>query len=254
MARSSFSSSSSRAKANGIIHQCNLSKKIMKKVAKSCPVIIGTGKSGHNRNIRKMAVNIAHELTSDAIFKELKEHLEKELKRVGITASTEVSNVEWVLALPNNRAKKGGVKHRDVYFQQPGYLTVLLFFGDRESKGYGTAKIWRNTQTFMKGHAYIDSDKGEFKNHMRKLMKFDELDEGGGRGFLLSPGKFNCAIFDSRLWHMSLPHTSHAHRVSLTFFLKLKEGRLVDTPPADTTYSYYLKRHEWEIVDLSNYI
>ncbi len=254
MARSSSTSSSSRAKANGIIHQCNLSKELMKKVAKSCPVIIGTGKSGHNRNIRKMVANIADELTSDAVLEELKEELERKLKRMGITASTEVSNAEWVLALPNNRGKKGGVKHRDVHYKQPGYLTVLLFFGDRESKGYGTAKIWRNTQTFMKNHAYIDSDKGEFKNHMRKLNIFDELDEGGGRGFLLSPGKFNCAIFDSRLWHLSLPHTSHAHRVSLTFFLKLNEGRLVKPPLSDTTYSYYLKRHEWEVVDFSNYI
>lgn len=32
----------------------------------------------------------------------------------------------------------------------------------------------------MEKHAYIDSDKGEFQNHMRKLKKFDELEEGGG--------------------------------------------------------------------------
>jgi hypothetical protein len=251
MARST--SSSSRAKANGFIHQCNVGKKIMKKVAKSCPVIIGTGKSGHNRNIRKFVANNA-ELTSDAVFGELRKHLESKLKRLGITASTELSNGEWVLALPNNRGNTGGVKHRDVNFKQPGYLTVLLFFGDRKSKGYGSAKIWRNTQTFMKNHTFIDKDKGEFKNHMRELQKFDELEEGGGRGLILSPDLFNCAIFDSRLWHQSLPHTSHAHRVSLTFFLKLKEGKLQPTPPADTTYSYYLKRNEWEAVDLSKYI
>lgn len=99
----------------------------------------------------------------------------------------------------------------------------------------------------MEKHAYIDSDKGEFQNHMRKLKKFDELEEGGREGFLFSPGKFNCVIFDSRLWHQSLPHASLAHRVSLTFFLKIKEGRLVDPPLPDTPYSYYLKSHEWKV-------
>ena len=112
--------------ANGFIHQCNLSKKLMRKIAKYCPVIIGTGKSGHNRNIRHIVLNIA-ELTSDAILEELRIELQKELKRRGITASVVLSNAEWVVAAPNNRAIKGGVKHRDVKNKQPGYLTVILF-------------------------------------------------------------------------------------------------------------------------------
>lgn len=237
--------------ANGFIHQCNLSKKLMRKIAKYCPIIIGTGKSGYNRNIRHIVLNIAELLTSDAILEELRIELEKELKTRGITANVVLSNAEWVVAAPNNRARSGGVKHRDVKNEQPGYLTVILFLGDRESDGYGTLKIWRNSQTFLEGHTYIPNDKGIFQNSKRKLGKLDEV--GGEFGLDFSPGEFNCAIFDSRLWHQSLPHSSPlAHRVSLTFFLTLEEGILVAPPPPDTTY--YLQKSEWEVADLSKHI
>lgn len=200
-----------------------------------------------------MVVNTA-KLTSDDVMDKLRKELETKLKGWGITAETEVFNPEWSLARPNNRGMRGGVKHRDVYFKRPGYLTVLLFFGDRKSKGFGTVKIWRNSQKFLEEHAYIDSDKDEFKHHMRKLNKLDKMSEGGGRGLLFSPGKYNCAIFDSRLWHQSLAHTSLAHRVCLTLFLKIKEGRLANPPKPDTSYSYYMEDHEWEVVDLRNFI
>ena len=252
MARSRRTTAS-MANANGFIHQCNLSKELRRKIAKSSPVIIGTGKSGHNRNVRHIVLNIA-QLTSDAILEELRIELQEELERRGITASTELSNAEWVVAAPNNRARGGGVKHRDVKNRQPGYMTVILFLGDRESDGYGTVKIWRNSQTFMEGHTFIPNDKGIFKNSKRKLGRLDEAEKGGGeRGFDFCPQKFNCAIFDSRLWHQSQPHSSpHAHRVSLTCFLTLKEGILQAPPPPNTTY--YLQKSEWGVADLSKHI
>ena len=252
MARSRRTTAS-MANANGFILQCNLSKELTRKIAKSSPVIIGSGKSGYNRNIRHIVLNIA-ELTSDAILEELRIELQKKLKRRGITADTKLSNAEWVVAAPNNRARCGGVKHRDVKNRQPGYLTVILFLGDRESDGYGTVKIWRNSQTFLEGHTFIPNDKGIFKNSKRKLGRCDEAERGGGEcGFDFCPQKFNVAIFDSRLWHQSQPHSSpHAHRVSLTCFLTLKEGILQAPPPPNTTY--YLQKSEWRVADLSKHI
>lgn len=120
--------------ANGLIHECNISKELMKKIAKSCPVIIGTGISGRNRKICHMVVNTA-ELISDDILEELRKEIERKLKRRGINASTKACNAEWVLAAPNNRGNKGGIKHRDVYYKHSaGYLSVLVFLGDRHSK------------------------------------------------------------------------------------------------------------------------
>ena len=62
MARSRRTTAS-MANANGFILQCNLSKELTRKIAKSSPVIIDSGKSGYNRNIRHIVLNIA-ELTS----------------------------------------------------------------------------------------------------------------------------------------------------------------------------------------------
>ena len=240
--------------ADGLFLELNLEPQLMKRVAKNSPIIRNTGSGGNKRGSRYVVLNDTT-LTSKSLLEELRIKIEKKLSTLDdeerrITVGTSLSNAEWVVAAPNCRATGGGTKHRDISSQAAGYLTVLLFFGDRKSIGYGTARVWRNSADFLPEHTFIPNDRGVFLNHMRKLNK---LDGGEFGGLQCNTREFNCAIFDSRLFHQSLSHSqSNGHRASLTFFLTLKERGLVTPPLPDTTY--YLHESEWELADLSNFI
>jgi len=243
---------------HGIIEFNIENKDLLKKVAAKCPIIKNTGKSGDNRLIRHLFVNNRSCVTSAELLDQLQVEVEDGLRREGINVSrTKWSHDEWVLAQPNNRGKEAPI-HRDVVASQRlRHLTVLIFFADRDAKGYGTVKLWRNTQQLYQGHDLIPKDRGEFKNNTRELANCDKKSGGDGGGIMLKPKKYNCAVFDSRLFHQSQPHTQTAgryiidgQRVALSFFLTLDE---FDTP-GPTDKKTYLKESEVSIVDLSHLI
>ena len=242
---------------HGIIQFNIKNKKLLKKVAAKCPIIKNTGKSGDNRLIRHLFVNNTSCVTSADLLDQLQVEVEDGLRRNGINVSrTKRSHEEWVLAQPNNRGIEGPI-HRDVVASQLRHLTVLIFFADRDAKGYGKVKLWRNTQQLYQGHALIPNDLGDFKNNKRRLGKCDEKSGGDGNGIMLEPKEYNCAVFDSRLFHLSLPHTQTAgryiidgQRVALSFFLTL-DG--FDTP-GPSNKKDYLTLSEVTIVDLSHLI
>ena len=240
--------------ANGLFLELNLEPQLMKSVAKNSPIIRNTGSGGNNRGSRYVVLNESTTLTSKSLLEQVRIKIEKQLSTLDdeekrITVGTSLSNAEWVVAAPNCRSTGGGTKHRDTSAQVAGYLTVLLFFGDRKSNGYGTARVWRNSADFLPGYTFIPNDEGVFLNHMRKLNQLD----GQFGGLQCNTREFNCAIFDSRLFHQSLSHSQpNGHRASLTFFLTLKERGLATPPLPDTTH--YLKESEWELADLSNFI
>ena len=234
----------SEANADGCILPLNLPDELMSRAATKCPILHNGGKSGERRGLRHIALNDLSRLTSKAILRDLKEEIQKQLIQGGITAPTRMSNVEWVLAGPNTRNKQCGQKHRDTPHKVPGYLTVLIFFGQRKERGYGSALIWRNSTNFMPDDLYIPNDNGKYHNHARQLKKLD-----GDLGLTVNLKEYNCVVFDSRLIHQSLPHSlPGAHRVSLTFYLTLQH---LQHPPR-TDSEGYVHLSDCVITDLSN--
>ena len=112
---------------------------------------------------------------------------------------------------------------------------MRIFLGDRKSRRYGTKTTWRNSQSFLLGEQCCIPN------------ELNNLDWENGRR--IDTQTCNCAIFDSRLFHQSLPHTQHEHLVSLTFCLSLNGVKL---HPLDT--SGYIDPEECIITDLSQYI
>jgi hypothetical protein len=237
----------SSANAHGCIYHLNLPRKLMKRTATKCPILHSGGKSGDRRGIRHIVLNDTFQLTSVSLLNDLKIEIQKQLSQMengGITVSTKMSNIEWVLSAPNTRNNRCGQKHRDTFYRVPGYLTVLIFFGQRQEKGYGSAKIWRNSSDFMEEVIYIPNDGEKFHHHDRQLQKLD-----GGQGLKVNVKDYNCVIFDSRLIHQSLPHSlPGAHRVSLTFYLTLPNL----LPPHQTDSEGYVHLSDCDITDLSN--
>ena len=184
----------SEANADGCILPLNLPDELMSRAATKCPILHNGGKSGERRGLRHIALNDLSRLTSKAILRDLKEEIQKQLIQGGITAPTRMSNVEWVLAGPNTRNKQCGQKHRDTPHKVPGYLTVLIFFGQRKERGYGSALIWRNSSNFMPDDLYIPNDNENYHNHARQLKKLD-----GDLGLTVNLKEYNCVVFDSRL-------------------------------------------------------
>lgn len=234
----------SEANADGCILPLNLPDELMSRAATKCPILHNGGKSGERRGLRHIVLNDPSQLTSKAILRDLKEEIQKQLIQGGITAPTRMSNVEWVLAGPNTRNKQCGQKHRDTPHKVPGYLTVLIFFGQRKERGYGSALIWRNSTNFMPDDLYIPNDNGKYHNHARQLKKLD-----GDLGLTVNLKEYNCVVFDSRLIHQSLPHSlPGAHRVSLTFYLTLQH---LQYPPR-TDSKGYVHLSDCDITDLCN--
>ena len=241
-ARQSRQSSPSDA-ADGLYVELNLSDGLMRKTAMKCPAIRNGGKKGVNRGIRQIITNDTTRYTSRPLLQNIHKEVAEQLKQHGITVKTYMSNAEWVLAPTNGRSAKNGPTHRDTNQTQPGYLTVLLFFGDRKLRGYGGVKIWKNSQSFHPGHDSIGGV--EFNNVLRDLKKLD-----GGWGTIVNLKEFNCVVFDSRLIHESLPHTQHTPRASLTFFLTLKG--MVPLPQACD--DHYAKPEECDTIDMQQYL
>ena len=238
----------SLANAHGCIYQLNLPDELMKRIATKCPILRSGGKSGDHRGLRYIVLNDSSLLTSKHILGDLKKEIQKQLSQMekgGIYVPTMMSNIEWVLAAPNTRNTQCGQKHRDTPYKVPGYLTVLIFFGQRKQRGYGSALIWQNSSDFMPDDLYIPNDNKNYHNHTRKLKKLD-----GGMGLIVKVKEYNCVIFDSRLIHQSLPHSQPpgAHRVSLTFYLTLQN---LSRPPR-TDSEGYVHLSDCDITDLSN--
>ena len=228
--------------ADGLYVEFNLSDDLMRQTATKCPAIRSGGREGDKRGSRYVITNDTTQYTSHRLLQDIHKEVAEQLKQHGITVRTHMSNAEWVLA-PTNGRTSNGPTHRDIKRKQPGYLTVLLFFGDRKlqgSPGYGGVKIWKNSQNFYPGH---DSIRGaEFRHVKRKLQSFD--------GVIANLENFNCVVFDSRLIHESLRHTQHTPRASLTFFLTL-EGM---TPLPQACDDHYAKPEECDTIDMQQYL
>ena len=232
--------------ADGLVAELRLSDDIRRKVAQQCPLLPNGGRSGDNRGIRYVVQNDTNKFTSRSLLQQIHQEVSAQLQQHGITVKSMMSHEEWVLA-PTNGRSQNGQKHRDTTCTQPGYLTVLLFFGDITQRGYGGVKIWRNSQHFLPKYDAILSanDSDEFQNATRKLRG---LDRENGR--IANLNVCNCVVFDSRLIHESLAHAQHTERASLTFYLRLEGLRCL--PSADT--SSYMDPKDFGIINLEEYI
>ena len=237
----------SREAANGLYAEFNLNNSLMWEAASCCPLILSGGRKGTNRCIRYIVQNDTTRFTSKTLLNKIHGEVADHLKEhYGITVKTSRSHEEWVLA-PTNGRGSSGQRHRDTRCQQPGILTVLLFFGDRKrregSGSYGGVKVWRNSQDLYRGRDGIGE--GEFKNSRRRLMDCD-----GETGKIANLQEFNCVVFDSRLIHESLQHTQHTPRASLTFYL-----RFPGMPPInDANDEDYLNPEECGIINMQEYL
>ena len=191
------------ASFDGIITHFNISPHLIRELSKRVP-LLGSSHCSVRRIIRNNPSLHASTPLVKAIVAEMVAHLKSSCKTKRHIKSSESG--EWILAPKSTRCKaqRAGPHHRDTTRKPAGYMTALIFLGNRMDSDYGDVTLYRGSQE-------IKPDRHTFTSNDKKFLE-RRVENGTVSKELVKREEFNCSIIDSRLVHFSHVHTQHEQR------------------------------------------